>query len=279
MSILTETAPKRIYLCVSDDPDHYNEPYPEVYPEDEAITWSTDQPVACTVEYVRSDLHEGPLVVRNDGSRCTLRVWALEIKQQRDALAVDVERLRKDITEESSALMVEIPEPGTDMAKVMRANRAIRRERDNAIREHDRATTFHAIAVRERDFERMRVDRLAVERANAERERDIAIAAQAATERERDHAWETCKRALHKVDNLIARAEKAEKDRDAAEVERDDAVRTAQDNALWVERMRRERDALVALLREAPARARGCNGDWQDYEIRVESALAGVDAP
>jgi hypothetical protein len=57
-------------------------------------------------------------------------------------------------------------------------------------------------------------------RGDAERERDIAIAAQAAAERERDHARETCKRALHKVDDLIARAEKAENDRDAAEIAR-----------------------------------------------------------
>lgn len=56
MSILTDTAPRRIYLCVSDDEEHNNEPYPERYPEDEAITWSTDRPVACTVAYVREDL-------------------------------------------------------------------------------------------------------------------------------------------------------------------------------------------------------------------------------
>ena len=69
-----------------------------------------------------------------------------------------------------------------------------------------------------------------------------ALDSEAKAERERDNAWETCKRALHKVDNLIARAEKAEKDRDVAEAERDDAIRTAQDNAAEVEKMRRDRD-------------------------------------
>ena len=58
MSILTDTAPQRIWLCISDEPDDYNTPYPELYAEDAEITWSTDQPVAVTVEYVRVDLSE-----------------------------------------------------------------------------------------------------------------------------------------------------------------------------------------------------------------------------
>ena len=58
MSILTDTAPKRIFLCISDEPDDYDKPYPELYAEDAEITWSTDTPVAVTVEYVREDLSE-----------------------------------------------------------------------------------------------------------------------------------------------------------------------------------------------------------------------------
>lgn len=58
MSILSDTAPKRIWLCVSDDEDDYELPYPELYAEDAEITWSTDQPVAVTIEYVRNDLSE-----------------------------------------------------------------------------------------------------------------------------------------------------------------------------------------------------------------------------
>lgn len=56
MSILADTSPERIYLCISDDEQHYNEPYPEEYPGFDSITWSTDQPVACTVGYVREDI-------------------------------------------------------------------------------------------------------------------------------------------------------------------------------------------------------------------------------
>ena len=56
MSILTETAPRTIWLCVSDDEDDYELPYPELYAEDAEITWSTDQPVAVTVEYERKDI-------------------------------------------------------------------------------------------------------------------------------------------------------------------------------------------------------------------------------
>lgn len=58
---LTRTAPERIYLCVSDEEDDVNRPYPEAYAEDEAITWATDQPVAATVSYVRADLHNAAL--------------------------------------------------------------------------------------------------------------------------------------------------------------------------------------------------------------------------
>ena len=58
MTILNDTAPKRIWLCVSDEQEDHDMPYPELYAEDAEITWSTDQPVAVTVEYVRVDLSD-----------------------------------------------------------------------------------------------------------------------------------------------------------------------------------------------------------------------------
>jgi hypothetical protein len=61
MSKLQETAPRTIYLCVSDDEDDAGKPYPELYAEDAEITWSTDQPVAVTVEYIRADLYRAAL--------------------------------------------------------------------------------------------------------------------------------------------------------------------------------------------------------------------------
>lgn len=53
---VTRTAPEKIYLCISDETDDNDMPYPELYAEDAEITWSTDQPVAVTVEYVRADI-------------------------------------------------------------------------------------------------------------------------------------------------------------------------------------------------------------------------------
>lgn len=64
-------------------------------------------------------------------------------------LLAEHERLTRDVVEASGMLMVEIPEPGTDMAKVMRANAQMRRERDDARRERDEARA----ALREAIFE------------------------------------------------------------------------------------------------------------------------------
>lgn len=44
------TAPRRIYLCVSDDLDDRDEPFPE------EVTWAADEAVHVTVPYVRADL-------------------------------------------------------------------------------------------------------------------------------------------------------------------------------------------------------------------------------
>lgn len=65
MSRLIDTAPERIFLCVSDDLADINRPFP-VYPEDEAITWSTNNTVASSVCYVRADLHDEAITVLRD---------------------------------------------------------------------------------------------------------------------------------------------------------------------------------------------------------------------
>lgn len=90
MTILNDTAPKRIWLCVSDDTDDYDLPYPELYAEDAEITWSTDQPVAVTIEYVRADIAEADLAAEN----LTLRNAAVNAAEREDALRADAERYR-----------------------------------------------------------------------------------------------------------------------------------------------------------------------------------------
>lgn len=51
---LIATAPETIWLCVSDDHDHYREPFPKNLDE---VTWAVDHcPVCCGVKYVRSDV-------------------------------------------------------------------------------------------------------------------------------------------------------------------------------------------------------------------------------
>lgn len=49
--VVVRTAPERIWLQVSDDRDHFNEPFPG-----EEVTWCADSILQCEVEYVRSDL-------------------------------------------------------------------------------------------------------------------------------------------------------------------------------------------------------------------------------
>lgn len=91
-------------------------------------------------------------------------------ESERDAMAAD-------IVAAAGLLMVEIPEPGTDMARVMRANSQMRRERDAA-----RAERADAMAEIRRLNERYieMGDRCAdalVERNAAQKERDEARAA------------------------------------------------------------------------------------------------------
>lgn len=54
-----QTAPQRLYLCVSDEPEDYAAPFPKDLSE---VTWAVDHcPVACGVGYIRSDLHNAEL--------------------------------------------------------------------------------------------------------------------------------------------------------------------------------------------------------------------------
>lgn len=52
MNNLTNTAPEKIYLCVSDDVSSREWAFPDLLFE---ITWADHQAVPVTVEYVRSD--------------------------------------------------------------------------------------------------------------------------------------------------------------------------------------------------------------------------------
>jgi hypothetical protein len=54
-NVVTKTAPRIIFLCISDDEVDNDAPYPGGFDD---ITWSTDQPVDCTVKYVRADLYD-----------------------------------------------------------------------------------------------------------------------------------------------------------------------------------------------------------------------------
>lgn len=53
---MTRTAPKKIYLCVSDEPDDAERTFNDVAADEaDGVCWSTDQPVACCVPCVRDD--------------------------------------------------------------------------------------------------------------------------------------------------------------------------------------------------------------------------------
>jgi hypothetical protein len=55
LSPLHATAPRKIYLQISDDPDHSSEPFPENW-RDGDITWCAESVQACEVAYVRADI-------------------------------------------------------------------------------------------------------------------------------------------------------------------------------------------------------------------------------
>jgi len=52
MNKVTETAPERIWIQISDEAEHCDEPFPE---PNEDMTWCQDSVVCCEVEYVRAD--------------------------------------------------------------------------------------------------------------------------------------------------------------------------------------------------------------------------------
>jgi len=57
--IVTQTAPPRLWLCVSDEPTDNASPFPKGLSD---VTWAVDHcPVACGVGYIRSDLHNAEL--------------------------------------------------------------------------------------------------------------------------------------------------------------------------------------------------------------------------
>lgn len=52
MNKLTRTAPKRVWLQISDDEDHFDEPFPH----GSEVTWCADSVQMVEVEYVRADI-------------------------------------------------------------------------------------------------------------------------------------------------------------------------------------------------------------------------------
>ncbi|SHN40403.1 hypothetical protein [Rhizobacter sp. OV335] len=57
---LQATAPRKIWLQISDDADHHTEPFPEDWHHNDSITWCADSVTACQVGYVREDLAAVP---------------------------------------------------------------------------------------------------------------------------------------------------------------------------------------------------------------------------
>lgn len=54
--LAVQTAPQRIYLQISDDADHLDEPFPCGH----EATWCADSVMDCEVAYVRADLLSMP---------------------------------------------------------------------------------------------------------------------------------------------------------------------------------------------------------------------------
>lgn len=57
---------------------------------------------------------------------------AADVVRQRDEARAELDRHRQDIADAAGELLVAIPEPGTEKAKLLRANVLMRRERDEA---------------------------------------------------------------------------------------------------------------------------------------------------
>jgi len=54
-NILTETAPKVIYLQVSDEVEDHDQEFPYVQ---DCVTWYSESVLNCEVKYIRADLVE-----------------------------------------------------------------------------------------------------------------------------------------------------------------------------------------------------------------------------
>lgn len=67
------TAPRRIYLCVSDDLDDRDEPFSEVRAE---VTWARDEAARVAVPYVRADLANAGTAVADE--RAAFEAWAAD---------------------------------------------------------------------------------------------------------------------------------------------------------------------------------------------------------
>ena len=64
-----ETAPERIWIQISDEPEDYDEPFPEPNME---MTWCAESIAACEVPYVRADLVKAAMPDNWQGSPETL---------------------------------------------------------------------------------------------------------------------------------------------------------------------------------------------------------------
>lgn len=75
-----------------------------------------------------------------------LKAYALALAKEAEAALVKIAVMEGDLVIASGELMVDVPAPGTDMARVMTANAMMRRERNEA---RDKVKTWEAIAERD----------------------------------------------------------------------------------------------------------------------------------
>lgn len=97
MNNLTNTAPEKIYLCVSDDVSSREWAFPDLLFE---ITWADHQAVPVTVEYVRSDK-----TIDDDTRKMVLELCAQVIRNsgEYEHIPGTVEAMAADIIERLEA--------------------------------------------------------------------------------------------------------------------------------------------------------------------------------
>ena len=81
---LQATAPRKIWLQISDDADHHAEPFPR----EAEITWCEDSVTACQVGYVREDLAQPATMSTTEALR---RIKALVVGDARPNWPVDMQ--------------------------------------------------------------------------------------------------------------------------------------------------------------------------------------------